>query len=357
VTVVDSVGIVAISGLQLVVSPKIPQLHLLYLAGKSGALPAFASRPTQVDDDENLAVLVARWFVAALERLLEEGLARGYRDNQGELTSVRGRVDQVATARLVYRGRLAVHSEYEEFGFDTPLNRVLRAAARFVAAAIPFPSDLRRRAIRAAKRMDEVGELRGGDLAVRPERATAHYGDAATLAREVLRSSGRNLETGQGRSWGFLLRTPSPVEVGIRTVLKEGLAGELAVGKGSFQLHGARIRANPDLVFGDVLAVGDVKYKRGQDSWNRPDLYEVVAFAAAAERDHAVLANFRPTLSPGLPAVQVGAIKVTEVSWPADAELEPAAAADIFVERIRSWIASRGSGMGTAGFEPATSRV
>jgi 5-methylcytosine-specific restriction endonuclease McrBC regulatory subunit McrC len=340
VTVVDSVGVVAIPGLQLEIRPKIPQSHLLHLVERSGVLPRFGLSATSVREDENLAHLIARWFVAALERVLEEGLSRGYRERMDELKAVRGRVMPLSTARLFYRGRLAVLSEYEDYDFDTPLNRLLLGAARVVAAGVPLPIDIRRRATRAIKRMDEVGEFRWSDLAAQAERPTAHYTDAATLAREVIGSSGRSLVSGAGRSWGFLFRTAGPVEAGIRSILKEGLTNEVAVAKKPFRLGNSKMKVNPDLVFGDVFAVGDVKYKLGENSWNRTDLYEVAAFAAAAELEQAVLANFRPLDSPALQPVQLGQIEVTELNWPTDVELEARDAAGIFADRVGSWIAA-----------------
>ncbi len=63
-----------------------------------------------MDESENLAVLVAHWFVTALERVLEEGLARDYRQHRDELTAVRGRVLPLNTARLFYRGRGAAQA-------------------------------------------------------------------------------------------------------------------------------------------------------------------------------------------------------------------------------------------------------
>jgi 5-methylcytosine-specific restriction endonuclease McrBC regulatory subunit McrC len=339
VTVVDAVGVIAIPGLQLQVEPKIPQGQLLFLAEHSGVLPRRTPESTTVREDEHLAVLIAHWFVTALERVLEEGLSRGYREDTDELDRVRGRVALLPTARLFYRGRLAVVAEYEEFDFDIPLNRLLLAAARVVASGVVLPDRLRRRAIRAIKRMDGVGEPRRSDLAALVDRATAHYADAAVLAGEVIASSGRRLESGDNRSWGFLFRTADPVEIGIRSVLKEALADQIAVSKKGFPLGNSSLYANPDLVFGDVLAVGDVKYKQGKNEWQRADLYEVVAFAAAAERAHALIVNFRPRDSPGLPPVQVGKIEVTEISWPADADVDAHDASQAFTDRVREWLA------------------
>jgi 5-methylcytosine-specific restriction endonuclease McrBC regulatory subunit McrC len=338
VTVVDAVGVVAIPGLELEVKPKIPQKHLLHLTDWAGLLPRWTTSVAQVQKDEPLANLIAHWFIAALERVLEEGLSRDYHECAGELDSIRGRVALLPSARLFYRGRLGVVADYEEFGFDTSPNRLLLAGARVIAAGVPLPIHLRKRANRAIKRMDEVGHCRPSDLAAVVDRMTAHYVDAVSLAREVLVSAGRRLEAGASKSWGFLFRTATPVEGGIRTVLKEALAGEAAVTKRRFPLGNSQQSVGPDLVFGDVLAIGDVKYKEGGSSWNRADLYEVVAFAAAAERTRALLVNFRPLASRTLPPILVGKTEVSEISWPAEADLDPREASRIFGERAQAWL-------------------
>jgi 5-methylcytosine-specific restriction enzyme subunit McrC len=164
VRVLDAVGIIATSTLELEVKPKIPQDHLLYLLSRAQLAPNFLRDRAHLRRDRSLTEVLAQWFVSALERLLQEGLARDYRPVRDEISYVRGRIVPLASASLYYRGQLSVVADFEEFDFDTPLNRTLREAARVVLSTPIFDSELRRRASRAIARMDGVGQLRPDDL-------------------------------------------------------------------------------------------------------------------------------------------------------------------------------------------------
>jgi 5-methylcytosine-specific restriction enzyme subunit McrC len=360
VRVLDAVGVVSVTGLQLLIEPKIPKAHLLFLAERSGALPAMAKQRVMLKEDQHLASLVTHWFVTALERLLEEGLSRDYRVERGRQDAVRGRLDPVQTARMLYRGQVGVYSEYEEFDFDTALNRLLLAAAQIVASGSSLTTGLRQRAARAIKCMDDVGLLRSSDMRAEVDRAAAHYRDGITLAKEVIRSSGRGLEASATMGWAFLFRTAAPVESGLRAILKEALAYETRVEKRTFPLGDSSKTVSPDLVFGDVEAIGDIKYKVRNDDWARADLYEVVAFAEAAGVSEAVLVDFQAPHSQLAQPLTFGKIGVNGVAWPADDSLPPALAAESFSAAARRWwssVAREQVKMGAAGFEPATSRV
>jgi 5-methylcytosine-specific restriction enzyme subunit McrC len=337
VRVVDAVGLVGIPTLEIHVVPKVPQPHLLALLQAEGLAPRFDVAPGHLAADDNLAVLLAHWFTTALEGVLEQGLTADYRAEHGEIRAVRGRIALLETTRLYYRGRLAVVADYEEFDHDTALNRLLRHAARIVASSQPLPQHVRRRALRAAARMDGVGPLRPSDVAGAPlDRRTAHCRDAARLARELIRATGRTLEAGSQRSWTFLLRTPALIEEGIRQLLAAGLA-PTAVRRRSVQLPGSAMTVNPDLVFGDRAShVGDVKYKLGAGEWTRSDLYEVVAFAAALRARAAAIVCFRPTAADALPDVRIGDHAVREVVWPT--ATDPAAAAASVVDQAGRWL-------------------
>jgi 5-methylcytosine-specific restriction enzyme subunit McrC len=357
--VLDAVGVVSVTGLQLLVEPKIPKAHLLYLAERSGVLPAMAKQRVTIEEDQHLASFVTRWFVTALERLLEEGLSRDYRVEHGRQEAVRGRLDPVQTARMLYRGQVGVYSEYDDFDFDTPLNRLLLAAAQVVASGASLGAGLRQRAVRAIKLMDDVGSLRSSDMRAEVDSATAHYGDSITLAKEVIRSSGRALEVGVNIGWAFLFRTPAPVESGLRAILKDVLAGETHVDKRTFPLGDSSKTVSPDLVFGDARAIGDIKYKVRNGDWARADLYEVVGFAEAASVSEAVLVDFEAPNSLSVRSLTFGRIGVSGISWPADDSLTPVLAADAFSAAARRWWSSTIQGeavMGAAGFEPATSQ-
>ncbi len=110
------------------------------------------------------------------------------------------------------------------------------------------------------------------------------------------------------------------------------------VRKRGIQLKGSRLTFNPDLVFNKVAAVGDIKYKLFGNEWNRPDIYQVLAFATAYTSHRCMLVRFRAPQSPALPSVVVGDKEVTAFSWTADARLQPEIEADRIAEGISLWL-------------------
>jgi 5-methylcytosine-specific restriction enzyme subunit McrC len=339
VRVDNAIGIIAVEGLQLVVTPKIPVHHLVRLFELSGHFPRLEEKSALAAPDRSFWELVAEWYVRSLERLLRRDLVRDYESIIDELGVVRGRVHTVATGRNYYRGRIGVLNEFDEFSFETPLNRLLRAAARVVLGSPLIRESIRRRARSAMARMELVGELRPTDLSATTDRRTAHYRDAAMLARHVMQATGRTLAFGESRSWTFLIRTPEMVEEGIRAVLRRELMSVCSVEKRGRQLKGTAMTMKPDLVFGPRLAIGDVKYKISGTEWERSDLYQAIAFAAGFRTIDAAIVNLGSLQAPSLPDVVAGNIRVRHLIWRADKELSADSAAAELGRQARNWLA------------------
>lgn len=337
VRVADAVGVIAVEGLQIVVEPKIPAEHLLYLMQRSGRLPRLAAERAKVAIDKTLWDLVAKWYTGALEGVLRRDLIKDYRMAADELQLARGHINLYRTARAYYEGRLGIACEFDEFDADTPLNRVLRAAAAGVAGSPLLHPELRRRARRLLARMDHVSELRPGDRSVSVDRRTAHYRDALALAIHVLDAQGRGLEHGGATSWAFLIRTPEMVEEGLRMVLEESLAGRWRVRKRSVPIKGTDLTLNPDLVFNENLAAGDVKYKLAGD-WVRADLYQVVTFAEGVRARFGCVVSFRIGAAKSPPLLQIGDISVSHFSWRADASITPVDAGRELAGSVGEWL-------------------
>lgn len=337
VTVANAVGVVAVDGVQFVIHPKIPIPHLLYLFSVAGTLPRLDWQQVALQTDDSLLDLIAEWFVAAAEILLRRGLVRDYQEREDALPMARGRIRALPTARLFYSGKLAVACEFDEFEFDTPINRVIRAAAQRVAGHEALGSRVRRRALGILARLEDVSVMRPGDLAVGLDRRAAHYADASMLARQLLLGDGRTLSVGDTRSWAFLLRTPDVVEDGIRKILQRTFGVE-RVEKRGMQLAGSSLTFNPDLVFASDAAVADVKYKVSGGQWSRPDLYQVTAFAEAYSARRAAIVRFRTGTYAPLAPLQVGTISVTELTWPSDPEVDPREAERQLADAIRQWL-------------------
>lgn len=183
-TVSGAVGVVAVGGLQVIVRPKIPMPHFVYLLGRSEALPRLDSSKGFAAVDASFWELIARWYLDQLQLVVRRDLIHDYREEHAELAIGRGRIVPLPSARNFYQGKLRLSCIFENFDADNSLNRILKAAARTVAGSRSLPLDLRQRATWLLRPFDQVGDLHLGDLSVALERRSGWYSDALGLARQ-----------------------------------------------------------------------------------------------------------------------------------------------------------------------------
>jgi 5-methylcytosine-specific restriction endonuclease McrBC regulatory subunit McrC len=295
--------------------------------------PAPAFRSSELWD------LVATCFVAALERLLRQGLIADYEEQHEDLPYARGTIHGIETANAYYQGRVSFSCLFDKFGLDSPMNRVLRAAAATVASAPILKPELRRRARRALSRFTDVGELRTGDIHHAPERRSAHYALSLQLARHVLAATGRTIAPGSTPVWTFLIRTPELIEKAIHNILRRGLHDIIDVRKSGRQLKPSNLTLNPDLLFGNS-AVGDVKYSLLSPDWNRPYLYQAVTFATGYRMSRAGVFGFTSSGSTP-PELQVGPVHLRAFTWLADETVTPEDAEAKLVKEARMWMGAK----------------
>jgi hypothetical protein len=149
---------------------------------------------------------------------------------------------------------------------------------------------------------------------------------------------GDRLEHGDALAWTFLIRTPRLVEAGVRNELRTRIGHKWNIRKETIPLQGASMSVAPDLLIGYGKSVGDVKYKRAQAKWLRPDLYEIAAFATAAEVSQAAIVGFREGDDPQPPTVGVGDVEVRYFAWIADHDVAPDAAAETLTADVGAWL-------------------
>jgi hypothetical protein len=351
VTVAEAVGIVALSSLQLIVEPKIPPAHFRYLLQRSPAFPRLDDQQASAAESSELWDLVATWFVAALERLLRRGLVGDYEEQHEDLPYMRGTVQAVQTANAYYQGRVSFSCLFDEFGLDSPMNRVLRAATATVAAAPVLKVELRRRARHVLSRFTDVGDLRPGDVRHAPDRRTAHYAMGLQLARHVLAATGRTIAPGPTPAWTFLIRTPELIEGAVRSILRRELHDVIDVKKAGLQLKPSKLTLNPDLVFGSA-AVGDIKYSLLSSTWKRSHLYQAVAFATGYRVSRAGVFGFTTT-GPRPPELQVGPVYLRAFTWLANEAVAPQVAEAKFVDEARKWIGTEVAACATTSQPPS----
>lgn len=336
VTINDAVGALGLGDVQLVVQPKIPLGHLVYLLENANQVPRGSTERAHLEKEKAFADLVVRWFIVAAERLLRLGLDRDYERTIGDLTFARGRIHALATSRSVLTGRPIIRCEFDKFDEDTSLNRVLKAAVLHTLSNPAMDLELRRRARSVCSRLSGAGPLRAADRTVAPDTRTRHYRDAHQLALMILAGGALLLQGGAASLWTFLYRTPESVEEGVRATLKRHLGQTWQVAKKGKKLAGSKGRLlQPDLCFGDELAVGDVKYQLTSGEISRPNLNQVTTFATGYGVRKAVVVAFGD--APEGEYVRVGEVDVRGINWDTSL-IDPSQSGVELAHRIGSWL-------------------
>jgi 5-methylcytosine-specific restriction endonuclease McrBC regulatory subunit McrC len=295
-----------------------------------------------VDAGSGLIEVLARWCLDAAEHLVRAGLRKEYKSAIDEVEAIRGRVLECATLVAVLRGRLVSLCEFEDLSDDSPMNRVVRAACERLARLEVLSDVTRGRARRVAYRMDGVGPLEFADLRVRPDRASRAYARVLPLAFLVLAGCGISASVGQHVGSAFLVRTPELIEDGLRAIVRDALPG-VDVAKRRLLLGDSGLSVNPDLLLGNGVAVGDVKYKFLGADWNRSDLNQVVTFATAFHCSHALVIGFARDATASRPrTVPVGPVRAASLAWVASPELDPVESCRQLEVQIRSWMPGLG---------------
>ncbi len=156
------------------------------------------SPASQLAGRSTLLELIARRFVDEVERLLHEGLAKGYRDEEANGPTFRGKLlfPQQIRDNLVRADRFYVR--YSTFDRDIVVNRILRETLDELRG-LALSGGLAARAAACAATFPDVRGLRLG-----PEtfdrtvlgRSTARYRDALILARMLSEQRAPELRAG-----------------------------------------------------------------------------------------------------------------------------------------------------------------
>lgn len=174
------------------------QALLRMLEVASGVRLESPSAAAQSAARSSLLELVALRLVEVTTRLLHEGLAKGYRDDDANGAIFRGRllVTQNIRENLARADRFYVR--FQTYDRDIPVNRIL-AAAFDALFALPLGTSL---AVRAAACRAAFPDVRPARLTpglferLPMTRATARYGEALTLARMILEQRAPELRPG-----------------------------------------------------------------------------------------------------------------------------------------------------------------
>lgn len=142
-----------------------------------------------VEESPDFPSLIARLLCYAVDRRLRRNLSRDYLQTQAVLARVRGRIDVLKTVSgdLLSKGMIACR--FEDFTFDTPRNRLVRAALDALATRLD-DEHLRHECARLAGDLGRqgVGGLKPSRAALSADRIGRHDADdrlMVTLAKLV----------------------------------------------------------------------------------------------------------------------------------------------------------------------------
>lgn len=277
------VGRVRLPTVDLEIRPKTPIKNVLRLIAYAQRVPELLQG---VDDSSDgcLEDLVVAAFVETVERLIHRGLRRDYVEREGELRTLRGRIDVTRQLRRPFEVSPTLDCRYQEHTLDTAFNRALRFTAS--RAWSEWPS-LQNRIVALRSRLQDV-PLRS----VRPEdldrfvydRLDEYYEPAHRLCRLVLEGARVALDHGEAAPAGsFLIDMNRVFEAFLGRWLEENVRAPFRVElqpPHRLDLE-QRITVRPDVVIyraDVVVGVLDAKYKVVRQPANE-DVYQALAYA------------------------------------------------------------------------------
>jgi 5-methylcytosine-specific restriction enzyme subunit McrC len=288
------VGAIVDGDTAIVVSPKLPIAHLLFLLAHGGD-------PEWTDDAalaeaESLTEGAAMVFAATCDRVLRNGVLRGYRDRHDRLHTVRGRIDFAEQLRGNPGRSLPLAVAYQEHDEDILENQLLLAALEIVAELPIHTTGVRRAVTRVRQELADVTPRRFDARrlpAVTWTRLNQHYRPAVELAGMILTDTEADLDAGSTHVPGLVIDMNHAFENFVRNALRHTLGlteREFLTGTAAaLPLDEARkLMIEPDLSVwrhGRCQMVGEVKYRYDTGRGTAANLYQTLAYATAGLPD------------------------------------------------------------------------
>ncbi len=349
----DAIGVIASGTTDIVVNPKIDFKHFMHIAQRSIGSPQTSSTEVFTDSSLDFWEVLANWYVSRLEELLKLDLYKDYQPQTGDLQFVRGSINPVVSTTNWYTGIPLMNCNYEDFVTDNALNRtLLESLQRICFSRFIRNNSLKQRARLASHRFAGISPFKESDLDWNPDRSSEVWQPTFDLASRIIRATGQSIVSGNSSGQSFLLRTPSIIEDGIREILSHHLSAFVNVSKRPKTLIPETLSANPDLVLDpssettklptvlldDGFIVGDVKYKKSDGKWFRPDLSQLVFFASSYESKAGFLVNFASEVPSSVYSdAEIGNVPYRMISWDTNL-IDPNEAEIKFVHEVREWI-------------------
>lgn len=300
ISVGPHIGTVSLTGLRIVIMPKIRIDNLMRLvayAFELSDLTVTETRTRYTSSDEGLIDLLGLSLLRAVERVARGGLLPDYRSKIEDLATPRGRLDMRHIA--THPRRATLRCIYDDLTVDHRINQVLAAGLR-LASRVMQSADLRLDLARAADRF--FGDLTRTELdsdMLREvleglDRRSSHYRTALTLIALIHQGArlGEHQRAGEMPLSSFTLNMNMVFERFLGRYFRETAPADVRISAQDVRLDVFSYLENaggwnqptirPDFVFRrrrKVVAVADAKYKnRHEHPPSSAELYQLTAY-------------------------------------------------------------------------------
>lgn len=292
----STIGVIQLPDLAIEIRPKIPIDRVLFLLSYSIDPKNWSTTGFDFSERDSLVEAIIPGFVRQVQRAFYPDILQGYREEEGSLMTVRGRIRFDDQLRRRYGLFPPVECRFDEFTEDIEVNRLIKAALTRLKG-LRIRSHSARKVLRAFDSLLETVQLVDYDPRALPEvtfnRLNARYGPAVEIAKLILQWGAFELGHGKIRASTFLVDMNKVFEtfviVGLREALRlsEGTFPKGASRKGLVLDDAELVRLQPDISWWDgptCTFVGDVKYKKVQaEGILHPDLYQLLAYTVATQ--------------------------------------------------------------------------
>ena len=300
VTPGNVVGSVNIGGRTVTVRPKIPIDRILFMTAFAADPYRWDEEDTRIGETKDLVAGMTLLFTRFCRKTLSKGLLRSYRDEQGSLPFVKGRVEWPRQIRRGLITPIPVAVAYRTHDDNIVENQIVRAALSILRNQPHDSSGIDDAAVQLNKmwhRFRDFDVLSDPVLSLEGlawNRQNEHYRPLLELCRVILENSMAEVRSGSVPTTGFILKMPNLFERFVRRGLEHYSGTTLTTpSNGELTLdYGDRIDLQPDLAAradGLWTFVGDIKYKRDAGQGKNADLYQLLAYTTAARLSEGTL--------------------------------------------------------------------
>lgn len=303
ISVGPHIGTVSLSGLRLVIMPKIRIDNLMRMVAYAFDLSDLLVTETRTNyaaADHGLIDLLGLSLLRSVERIARGGMLPNYQARNEDLATPRGRLDM---RHIATHPRLAtLRCTYDDLTVDHELNQFLASGLR-LAAAVMQSTDIRLDLARSADRF--FGDLTRTPLDAERLRAaleglnrrSSHYRTALTLIALIQHGArlGKHAEAGAMPLSSFTLNMNMVFERFLGRYLAENGPEDIRISAQDVRSDVFSYLENaggwkqpsirPDFVFRQrrrVVAVADAKYKnRHEHPPSSAELYQLTAYGLA----------------------------------------------------------------------------